>query len=343
MEKLSIVQELSYYSNLLEKNFIIVFFVMILLILFSYAVFSYIKQYKNLLIEIVFFTKKSIFYLEKNEIKSSSFKVDNIKDVVLNDYQEKDLFYKFLNSIRNLNKTGSITLKKIFNDTFFVSEYTNFERNISLHKDRSVINIKNVFEDIFNMEKVLNAHTDIYKLYNYQTLLISIGIIGTFTGLVLGVYQASDGLTSSDSTEATLALEMLLEGASLAFITSLLGVLTSSILKQIQTYFEHKLLKNLIYLSEVFSVYLPYRSEKWLLFEIRDNAEINHKKVLSYLNKIKDSVKEGDEKLLEYHKLKYNQIHSTLENNTKLEEINNHLNSQIYNELKKLNFSLNKN
>lgn len=66
-----------------------------------------------------------------------------------------------------------------------------------------------------------------YKaLPNYLT---GLGILGTFVGLVCGIYLASAGLASGDANELKEALRKLLDGASLAFLTSIFGLFTSMI------------------------------------------------------------------------------------------------------------------
>ena len=60
-------------------------------------------------------------------------------------------------------------------------------------------------------------------------LLTGFGILGTFTGLAAGVGAASAGLSSGDPTEIPASLQQLLGGASLAFLTSISGILSSII------------------------------------------------------------------------------------------------------------------
>ena len=55
-------------------------------------------------------------------------------------------------------------------------------------------------------------------------LLTGFGILGTFMGLAAGVGAARSGLSSGDPTEITASLQQLLGGASLAFLTSIVGI-----------------------------------------------------------------------------------------------------------------------
>ena len=68
---------------------------------------------------------------------------------------------------------------------------------------------------------------DFYR--SVPNLLTGFGILGTFAGLATGVGAASAGLTSGDSAQVTESLRQLLSGASLAFVTSVVGISSSMI------------------------------------------------------------------------------------------------------------------
>ncbi len=79
----------------------------------------------------------------------------------------------------------------------------------------------------FTREAFLGNRINI-RFYNaLPNLLTGAGILGTFVGLVAGIYLASGGLASPHVEDAKAALQNLLHGASLAFWTSIAGLLTS--------------------------------------------------------------------------------------------------------------------
>jgi Mg2+ and Co2+ transporter CorA len=89
--------------------------------------------------------------------------------------------------------------------------------------------ICNTQESCYSFDESIIFHEKInlsfYKaLPNYLT---GLGILGTFIGLFCGIYLASHGLASEDPNELKEALRQLLDGASLAFITSIFGIITS--------------------------------------------------------------------------------------------------------------------
>ena len=78
--------------------------------------------------------------------------------------------------------------------------------------------------NFFNEETIIERHIDLRRLESASTTLTSIGILGTFVGLTVGIAGLSHNLTEFNSANLTEALTLLLKGASLAFITSVVGI-----------------------------------------------------------------------------------------------------------------------
>jgi hypothetical protein len=81
--------------------------------------------------------------------------------------------------------------------------------------------------DFFSRDSLLGEQLNLRMFNAMPNLLTGAGILGTFVGLVAGIYLAGTGL--ADPQKAQAALGDLLGGASLAFLTSIVG-LTSSLL-----------------------------------------------------------------------------------------------------------------
>jgi methyl-accepting chemotaxis protein len=93
----------------------------------------------------------------------------------------------------------------------------------------------------FNEQSVLASNL-YYKFYNsLPNYLTGGGILGTFLGLAFGIYLASQGLSSENQDLLQEALRDLLDGASLAFVTSICGLLLSIIF----SFFEKILLRKM--------------------------------------------------------------------------------------------------
>jgi hypothetical protein len=83
--------------------------------------------------------------------------------------------------------------------------------------------------DVLSFDNIEATHMSESSMSFYRSLLISIGVIGTFAGLIVGIDGASEGLASTDSATARLSLQDLLSGAGLAFITSIAGLSFSTL------------------------------------------------------------------------------------------------------------------
>ena len=75
-------------------------------------------------------------------------------------------------------------------------------------------------EDYFNEESLLHPYINVRFYNNWPNILSGLGILGTFIGLVAGIYIAL-GRGGSINEEA---IEFLMRGASLAFTTSIAGI-----------------------------------------------------------------------------------------------------------------------
>lgn len=93
-------------------------------------------------------------------------------------------------------------------------------------KDQSIRNTKEV-ASCFNENTILAPNIDLALYGAVPNYLTCLGILGTFLGLVAGIYRAGQGLASSDAEELRHALEGLLGGASMAFWTSIVGLVAS--------------------------------------------------------------------------------------------------------------------
>lgn len=104
-----------------------------------------------------------------------------------------------------------------------------FVETLVLPAPGSDLPIRNTVE----VSRYLNDATIIFPRISFSfyqsvpNLLTGLGILGTFIGLAFGVGAASSGLSSGNPTEITESLQQLLDGASLAFLTSIFGILSS--------------------------------------------------------------------------------------------------------------------
>ncbi|HGF5098615.1 TPA: hypothetical protein ACF373_002144 [Vibrio parahaemolyticus] len=93
--------------------------------------------------------------------------------------------------------------------------------------DSSVIVNTSRPQQFFSDQTIIRPHLNVRYFNSVPNKLTGLGILGTFLGLVAGIYLASSGIGSNNIDEAKGALSHLLDGASLAFLTSIAGLITS--------------------------------------------------------------------------------------------------------------------
>ena len=128
-------------------------------------------------------------------------------------------------------------------ETAFGLPWTEFVETLVLPVPGSGDPIRNTGE----VSRYLNDATIIFPRISfgfYQSvpnLLTGLGILGTFIGLAFGVGAASSGLSSSDPGQITSSLQQLLDGASLAFLTSIVGIACSILFVPVDRFFSRRL------------------------------------------------------------------------------------------------------
>ncbi len=76
----------------------------------------------------------------------------------------------------------------------------------------------------FSEASIVKPHLNMQFVHSVPNKLTGFGILGTFIGLVAGIYLASSGIASNSIEEAKQALSYLLNGAAFAFMTSIAGL-----------------------------------------------------------------------------------------------------------------------
>lgn len=97
----------------------------------------------------------------------------------------------------------------------------------------------------FNEANLLSRNLNMRLHNSMPNILTGIGILGTFLGLVAGISLATDGLIGDGSKTLNEGLRGLLDGASLAFATSVVGLFCSLLFSFVEKKGLHTFHKNL--------------------------------------------------------------------------------------------------
>lgn len=93
----------------------------------------------------------------------------------------------------------------------------------------------------FNQESLVRDHINVSFYEAFPNYLTGAGILGTFLGLIAGIWLAQKGL--SNQQEIMHGLQNLLGGASLAFTTSIVGLFSSIVFSWREKHLSHRLNK----------------------------------------------------------------------------------------------------
>ena len=118
----------------------------------------------------------------------------------------------------------------------------------------------------FNVENLWNKQT-LERFFQYiPALMVGLGILGTFLGLSRGVSQAVNGINSVNILEMRASMSNLLQGASTAFVTSLVGLFASIVFGCVSRYYHQKVQAKIYALNERIEILIPYVSYEYMLF-----------------------------------------------------------------------------
>ena len=156
-------------------------------------------------------------------------------------------------------------------------------------------------QEFFNIDSVVNPSIDQRLFSVISTHLSGLGILGTFCGLASGIYLARHGLAGGQMQEIQHGLAQLLSGASLAFWTSIVGIMSSIIFSRIERLTSKKLNRligdfNHYIQASIDVVSQEQLSNKHLSQSFQQN--VNLEKVIDGLKKLYQERSDANEKVL---------------------------------------------
>lgn len=141
--------------------------------------------------------------------------------------------------IRTIEATGSRTrffkeyetIREEFSkQPMFAASWAEFDKTILVNDTRELLLITRRPYEFFNEQGLIAPRINLRLYQAFPGYLISLGLFFTFVGLVAAISIAADGLTAGTVEEAQKSLVMLLQVASVKFISSVAGILFSIML-----------------------------------------------------------------------------------------------------------------
>ena len=112
------------------------------------------------------------------------------------------------------------------NDEFFKKAWQEFKESLITPERRKVVYKTDEASLFFSEERLLGQHLNLRFWNSVSALLVGLGILGTFVGLVWGLIPFS-GIDFTQTEQIQSAIRELLSGVSTAFVTSVWGMLAS--------------------------------------------------------------------------------------------------------------------
>lgn len=121
--------------------------------------------------------------------------------------------------------------------------WSEFRETLILPAQGDRLVIRNVVDasSFFSLTGILGTRVNLRFYREVPNYLPGLGILGTFVGLTIGIYGAKSHITSDVSDEVLTALKGLLNGAALAFLTSIAGLAGSLIYSTLEKRRIHRL------------------------------------------------------------------------------------------------------
>lgn len=194
-------------------------------------------------------------------------------------------------------------LDEIFesNDKLFKKAWQEFKESLVIPERRKVVYKTDEASLFFSEDRLLGQSLNLRFWNSLPALLVGLGILGTFVGLVWGLIPFS-GIDFTQSGEIQIAIRELLSGVSTAFVTSVWGMLVSLLFNGVEKLCIGKVSREIANLQDVLDVPFTLKTEEEIAEKQKDELEQQTAALKSFstdlANDIKSAMADGRQELI---------------------------------------------
>ncbi|RKU21196.1 hypothetical protein C6503_04990 [Candidatus Poribacteria bacterium] len=194
-------------------------------------------------------------------------------------------------------------LEKVFEDEnkLFKKAWQEFKESLVIPERRKVVYKTDEASFFFSEDRLLGQALNLRFWNSVPALLVGLGILGTFVGLVWGLIPFS-GIDFKQTEEIRRAIEELLSGVSTAFVTSVWGMLVSLLFNGVEKLCIGKVSREIAILQDVLDVPFTLKTEEEIAEKQKDELEQQTAALKSFstdlANDIKGAMADGRQELI---------------------------------------------
>ena len=194
-------------------------------------------------------------------------------------------------------------LDKVFEDEnkLFKKAWQEFKESLVIPERRKVVYKTDEASFFFSEDRLLGQSLNLRFWNSVPALLVGLGILGTFVGLVWGLIPFS-GIDFKQTEEIRKAIEKLLSGVSTAFVTSVWGMLVSLLFNGVEKLCIGKVSREIAILQDVLDGPFTLKTEEEIAERQYDEIEQQTAALKSFstdlANDIKSAMADGRQELI---------------------------------------------
>ncbi len=158
------------------------------------------------------------------------------------------------------------------------------------YNERQVIYKTDEASFFFSEDRLLAQHLNLRFWNSISTLLVGFGILGTFVGLVWGL-RSFFGITDFTSDEIREAIKKLLPGISVAFVTSVWGMLTSLLFNLLEKWCINRVSRAIAVLQHALDQLFTLTTQQEIAFRQEDELAQQTAALKSFSTDLADKIK----------------------------------------------------